>query len=334
VGFGAGDFVYRLQANGSQIRLRYPEGVSTTVNTALSLTGARNRSLLAGGITIVRTGFNPRTDFSGLLAKSAEPVKAASARVGPLDGMDLDVQIETSPDVSFESALARDVQVDAGLRLRGTVHNPALLGRIAITQGELNFFGTKYAINQGSITFSNPVKVEPVFDVDVETRVRGIDINLSLSGPIDKLNITHRSDPPLEFGEVVALLATGRAPTTDPALAAVQARRPQSFSQVGADAILGQALSSPVSERLQRFFGVSKLKIDPSLTGVENNPHARLTVEQQITKNLSFTYITNLARSNPQVVRVEWNLNREWSAVAVREENGLFGLDFLYKKRF
>ncbi|MSV27710.1 MAG: translocation/assembly module TamB [Bryobacterales bacterium] len=334
VGFGGEEIVYRLQGTGTQIRLRYPEGVSTTVNAALSLTGARKRSLLSGEITIVRTGFNPRTDFSSLLAKSAEPVKTASARTGPLAGMDLDVRIETSPDISVESALAQDIQVEAGLRLRGTVYNPALLGRIAITQGELNFFGTKYAINQGTITFSNPVKVEPVFDVDVETRVRGIDVILTLSGPIDKLNITHRSDPPLEFGEVVALLATGRAPTTDPALAATQARRPQSFSQVGADAILGQAISGPVSDRLQRFFGVSKLKIDPSLTGVENNPQARLTVEQQITRNLAFTYITNLTRSNPQVVRVEWTLNKEWSAVAVREENGLFGLDFLYKKRF
>ncbi len=334
VGFGGEEMVYRLQGTGTQIRLRYPEGVSTTVNAALSLTGARKRSLLSGEITIVRTGFNPRTDFSSLLAKSAEPVKVASARTGPLAGMDLDVRIETSPDISVESALAQDIQVEASLRLRGTGYNPALLGRIAITQGEVNFFGTKYAINQGTITFSNPVKVEPVFDVDVETRVRGIDVILTLSGPIDKLNVTHRSDPPLEFGEVVALLATGRAPTTDPALAATQARRPQSFSQVGADAILGQAISGPVSDRLQRFFGVSKLKIDPSLTGVENNPQARLTVEQQITRNLAFTYITNLTRSNPQVVRVEWTLNKEWSAVAVREENGLFGLDFLYKKRF
>ncbi len=334
VGFGGGDIVYRLQGNGTQIRLRYPEGVSTTVNAELSLTGSQKRSLLSGAVTIVRTGFNPRTDFSSLLAKSAEPVKVASARTGPLAGIDLDVRIETSPDISFESSLAQDIQVEASLRLRGTAYNPALLGRIAITQGEVTFFGTKYTIGQGSITFSNPVKIEPVFDVDVETRVRGIDVILTLSGPIDKLNVTHRSDPPLEFSEIVALLATGRAPSSDPALAAAQTRSPQSFSQVGANAILGQAIASPVSDRLQRFFGVSKLKIDPNLTGVENNPQARLTVEQQITRNLTFTYITNLTRSNPQVVRVEWTLNKEWSAVAVREENGLFGMDFLYKKRF
>jgi len=89
-----------------------------------------------------------------------------------------------------------------------------------------------------------------------------------------------------------------------------------------------------VTGRLQRFFGVSKVKIDPQLSGIENNPQARLTVEQQVTKDLTFTYITNLSRTNQQTVRIEWVLNKRWSVHAVRDDNGLFGLDFFYRKRF
>jgi hypothetical protein len=33
-------------------------------------------------------------------------------------------------------------------------------------------------------------------------------------------------------------------------------------------------------------------------------------------------------------VRVEWDFNRNCSALAVRDENGLFGIDFQYRKRF
>ena len=43
---------------------------------------------------------------------------------------------------------------------------------------------------------------------------------------------------------------------------------------MGASALLGQAIASPVTGRLQRFFGVSRLRIDPTLPGVENNPQA------------------------------------------------------------
>ena len=70
------------------------------------------------------------------------------------------------------------------------------------------------------------------------------------------------------------------------------------------------------------------------LPGVENNPQARLTLEQQVNKDVTFTYITNIASTNQIIVRIEWALNKNWSAIAVRDENGLFGLDFLYKKRF
>ena len=67
---------------------------------------------------------------------------------------------------------------------------------------------------------------------------------------------------------------------------------------------------------------------------MESNPQARLTLEQQVTPELTFTYITNVTNSNPQVVRVEWAFSRQWSVVALREENGLFGVDFFYKRRF
>jgi translocation and assembly module TamB len=333
-GYSGGPVIFRLHAQAAQVRVRYPEGVSTIADASLNLTGTSDRSMLAGTITVRRAGFNTETDVSSLLAKSAEPVRTPSARTGFLGGMNFDVQINTAFDTQFETSLTENLQAEANLRLRGTASNPALIGRINVTQGQMLFFGTKFTINQGSIAFYNPLRVEPVLDVDLETKARGIDVMLTVSGPLDKLNLTPRSDPPLQFNEIVALLATGRNPTSDPALLAAQSTTPQSWQQIGASALLGQAISSPVAGRLQRFFGVSNLRIDPTLPGVETNPQARLTLEQQVTPDLTFTYITNVTTSNPQVVRVEWSFSKQWSAVVLREENGLLGLDFFYKRRF
>ena len=175
-----------------------------------------------------------------------------------------------------------------------------------------------------------------MLNIDLETKARGIDVTLTVSGPLNKLNLTPRSDPPLQFNEIVALLATGRTPTSDPTLLAQQSAAPQSWQQMGASALLGQAIASPVAGRLQRFFGVSQLRIDPTspAPACENNPQARLTLEQQVTPAITFTYITNVTQSNPEVVHVEWAFASRWSAVALREENGLFGLDIFYKRRF
>jgi translocation and assembly module TamB len=333
-GFGGGQTIFRIHARVQEVRVRYPEGVSTVADATLNLTGAPDRSMLAGTVTILRTGFNPQSDFSSLIAQSAQPVRTASARAGFLGGLSFDIQINTAPDIEFQSSLAQDLQVEANLRLRGTFSNPALLGRVNLTQGQIVFFGTRYTINQGSISFFNPIRVEPVFDIDLETKARGIDITLAVTGPLNKLNLTPLSDPPLQFNEIVALLATGRTPTNDPAQLSQQAAAPQSWQQMGASALLGQAIASPVAGRLQRFFGVSKLRIDPSLPGVESSPQARLTLEQQVTSDITFTYITNVTSSNPQVIRVEWAFSKQWSVVAVRDENGMFGIDFLYKRRF
>ena len=332
--YGGGSLVFRLHARVDEVRIRYPEGVSTVANASLNLTGTSDRSMLAGTVTVLRTGFNPQSDVSSIIAASAEPVRTPSVRSGILGGMSFDIQIQTAPDIQVQSTLTQDIAMEASLRLRGTFSNPAVLGRINITQGQVFFFGTKYSISQGSIAFYNPVRIEPVLDIDLETKARGIDVTLTVSGPLGKLNLTPRSDPPLQFNEIVALLATGRTPSNDPTMLAQQATSPQSWQQMGASALLGQAIASPVAGRLQRFFGVSQLRIDPTFAGVDNNPQARLTLEQQVTPSITFTYITNVTQSNPQVIQVEWAFAKLWSVVALREENGMFGIDFYFKKRF
>jgi translocation and assembly module TamB len=59
-----------------------------------------------------------------------------------------------------------------------------------------------------------------------------------------------------------------------------------------------------------------------------------LTLEQQVSNDITLTYITNLARSDQQIVRVEWDFSKQWSVVALRDENGALGVDFQYRKRF
>ena len=97
---------------------------------------------------------------------------------------------------------------------------------------------------------------------------------------------------------------------------------------------MSQAVSEQLTSRMQRFFGASHLKVDPTMTGIDNSPQARLTLEQQVSKDISLTYITNLNYTAEQIVRIEWGLNKNWSAIAVRDSNGLFGIDFQYRKRF
>ncbi len=332
VGFRGTHLIYRLQGGARNVRYRSQDGVSITVNAALNLVGTSENSVLSGDVTVVRTGFRPRTDVGQLLAATAKPVSVTSTPNEYLRGIQFDVHIESARNLEVETTLTRNIQADANLRLRGTPERPVILGNITVGSGQIEFFGNKYTINRGEINFYNPAKTEPIIDMDLETKVRGIMVDISFSGSLNKLNFSYRSDPPLEANEIIALLAVGRVPSTAGPLASGQTTG-QSYIASGNNALLAQAIA-PVSGRLQKFFGVSHIKIDPQLTDVTSVPQARLTLEQQVSTDITLTYITNLAVTNQQIVRVEWDFSKQWSVVALRDANGAFGIDFQFRKRF
>jgi translocation and assembly module TamB len=336
LGFRGSALVYRLQATARNVRMRTEDGISVTADGSLALVGTSDSSVLSGAVAVTRAAFSPRTDVGALLASaSATPVAANPNQY--LQGLQLDVRVTTQHTLELETSLTRNIQADADLRVRGTPGHPILLGHVTVNSGQIEFFGNKYSINRGEISFNNTAKIEPVVNMDLSTKVRGITVDVSFSGSLNKLNFSYRSDPPLEASDIVALLAVGRAPSTSGPFASAQAATNVNNSYLGmgneSNSLLAQAIQ-PNAGRLQKFFGVSHIKIDPQLTDVTIVPQARLTLEQQVSSDVTLTYITNLAVTSQQIVRVEWDFSRKWSAVALRDENGAFSVDFQYRKRF
>jgi translocation and assembly module TamB len=319
---------FNLQGLAHDVRLRYPPGVSAMADANLRLSGTLRNSLLSGDITLTRFGLNPQFDFASYVARSNQPADVTSP-TSPLNSVRLDVHVTSTPGLQVQTALAR-LSGNLDLRMRGTVARPSVLGRVAIIEGDIFFNGTRYRLERGDITFTNPTRIQPYLDVQASTRVRDYDITLGFHGPIEKLSTSYRSDPPLATADIIALLAFGRT-REESALRTVSN---QNFTETASNAILGQALNATVSSRVQRLFGVSRLKIDPEVGGAENNPGgARVTIEQQVANNLTITYITDLARSNQQTISVEYNLTRAVSILAVRDQNGIVSFDVRIRQR-
>lgn len=336
-GLNRGEYSYRLQMATRDVRVRYPEGVSTTLDSDLTLTGAAARSLLAGTITVKRSGFIIAGDLASLVGNTGNPLPAAAVQNEFLRNLQFDVRVRTSPDAVFLSNYTSDLQTEADLRLRGSPAKPVLLGGIKANQGQVNFFGNRYAISRGEVLFFNTAVVQPQIDLDLETRVRGITVYLNVSGPLSRLNVNYRSEPPLQSSEILALLTVGRAPaSTTSSVATSDSIRSQTVMEnsTASNTLLGTALSAGLNSRTERLFGASRIRIDPSATGVDNLPQARLTIEQSISRDITLTYITNLNRSQQQVVQLEWDLSRQWSMIATKDENGAFAVDFLFRRRF
>jgi translocation and assembly module TamB len=316
---------FDLKSTGTDIRFRYG-GVSLTANQDLHLAGSLKNATLSGEVTITRFAQIPSLGVTtGVVPQPPEMVNPTS----PLNNLHFDVHIVSAPELTVQTSLAK-LSGDADLRLRGTGTRPVLLGRVNIDEGDININGQKYHLDRGDVTFANPIRIDPILDMEATTRVRDFDITIGLHGTMEKLTTTYRSDPPLSSDDIIALLAFGR--TQEESYAATGASN-GSIGEGAGNLVLGQAINQMVSNRVSKLFGISSIKINPAVGGADNNPTARLTIEQQVSNNVTLTYITNLTQSAQQVIQFEYNINSEYTVQGIRDENGVVSFDLLIRKR-
>lgn len=318
---------FNLTARSTDIRLRYA-GVSAIASADLRYAGSLPNSRLSGDVVIQRFALNTRFDFAQYLAQ-AKQEQTAAAPDSPMSNLHLDVHITSSPELQMQTSSAH-VSATVDLRLRGTATHPVLLGRVNVLDGQIAINGTKYHIERGDITFSNPTRIEPILDLEATARIRDYDISLGIHGiPPDNLRSTYRSDPPLPPSDVIALLALGR--TKEESVLSIAPT--QNYTESASSAILGEALNQAVSNRSQKIFGLSRIKIDPEAGGPESNPNARATIEQQVSDKVTLTFITNLSQSAQQIIQVEYQVNRDLTIIGIRDQNGVLAFDVRYRRR-
>lgn len=319
-----------LSVTGKSIRIRYPQGVSSLADASLHLQGTQSSLLLSGNVLLTRFSVSPDLDIAGLAAQ-ANAVSPVAAPNAPSNHVRLDVRVQSSPQLNFQNAYAK-LAGDVDLRLRGTLASPSLLGRVSVTEGNAIIAGTRYELQRGDVLFTNPVRIQPSIDLNATARVEDYDITLGLHGTPDKLSITYRSDPPLPEADVVALLALGRTQSEQGIY--TQQQEQSAGIAPSTDVLLGGALNATVSSRVQKLFGAGSVKVDPNYLGALGNSTTRITVDEQLGKNVTLTYATNVDTSAQQLLQAEIAINRHVSLLVARDESGVFSMVVKATRRY
>ena len=323
---------FNLTVIAKDVRLRYPAGVSSTASAELHWIGTRNSSTVSGDVLVTKLAVTPGFDFGSYLERSRQS-GAITAANSPLYNIKLDVAVRTSPELQMQTAVAR-LSGDADLKLRGSVARPSVLGRVDILEGDATFNGIKFRLERGDITFANPVAIDPQFNLQATTHVRNYDLDVTVTGTPERLNVTYRSEPPLPKSDIIALLALGR--TSGESEQLQQQSGQTLFTDEATNLIINQAINSTVSNRMQKLFGVSRIKIDPQGLTTETNPTARgpqITIQQEFANNLSLTYSTNVSQSAQQIIEGEYFFTRNFSVVGTRDQNGVVSFDVRVRRR-
>jgi translocation and assembly module TamB len=315
---------FDVHGTGRGMALRYPEGLKSTIDAELRLFGDEQRQWLSGAVDVRQAVWTRRYDVaSELLATTS--VTSSSADPGMGGGVRFDVKVKAPGTLRIDNNLAT-LQARADLTLQGTYDAPVLLGRVEIDRGRVYFQGNTYVIRRGSIDFANPQKIDPLFDVEAEARVRSYNVVLKTQGTLDRVTPTLTSDPPLSTVAILSLLAGAEESAVE---RTSQLHDRSELAATGAASLAAGRLSEQFGlERRASRLGLSRFSIDPTVAagGEYRNSGVRLTAGKRLTPDLSVVYSQELRGNDEYLLSLEYNLSDKVSILLTRDT--LLGLGF------
>jgi hypothetical protein len=344
-----------LTASGQGMRIRYPEGFRSTVNAELALTGSANSPLLSGNVTVVDSlwtkRFDPEADILALASGAApEPGQTAGSSTTTLP-LRFDIKIDAPPSsLRIQNNIAR-LAASADMRLAGTYDHPALTGRIDIDRGEIMFQGNRYLVTRGTIEFINPSRLEPVFDVEMETRIRVPEpgstttqtyrVTLGVSGTYSHLALALNSDPPLSNVNIVSLLLGNPVDLTNPELRqydpnTVTQSQQQLLRTALVQVLTGATVLAPVNRAIESA-GFDTVQIAPSV-GTETDAlavSARLIIGKRISERAYLTFSRSLGSTTRDTeIILEYDISDRVGWVMTQSGDRTFAIEFRVRRSF
>ena len=321
---------YEITVSTPQVRIRYPVGMSWLVGGTLQIAGTSDRAVLSGNLELKRLLFAEGSDITSFFS-GGNSAGGASSSSAFMRNLTFDIEAHSSPGARIEWTSAQ-VEIDSDLHLRGTWDRPIILGHIHLLGGQMSFRGNNFTLTRGDINFANPFQLDPELNIEATSTIGQYAVTINFSGRASKLSLSYRSDPPLPDTDIIALLALG---TTGQESALRSVSGGNGTSQ-GASALLSEAVSTGLGGRIERLFGISHFRVDPFLAGTatESSASARVTIEQQVTPDLTITYSSNAASDQQQLIQVEYHVKRDLSIIFLRDINGTYGLDIKFVKHF
>ena len=307
------------------VRLRYPQGVRAVLEGDLHLSGSPDSSDLTGRILIDRLSFTRGFDLASFMSQFSDEPTAGT----PPDfeqNMKLNIALQSTSSQNLASSTL-SIEGSANLNVRGTAATPVLLGRATLTGGEIFFMGNRYAVQNGTIDFSNPARTEPNLNIYVTTTVQQYNVTLNFVGTPEKLRTNYSSTPPLAPADIINLVAFGETSEESASAGSTPAT-------LGAESVLAEGVSSQVGSRLGKLAGISQLSIDPSLGGNQQDPGARVAIQQRVSGNLLVTFSTDVTSTQSEAVEVEYQPKKQVSFSVLRDQNGGYAIGVRLHKTF
>lgn len=311
-------FPFEFQIFPSKIFILDSDYANISASGKLSLIGNIKSSKLQGELTVDQASVDleqtlpnqiKRIDITYINAANSKALSNTFENKNTSGhNIELEVRLNAPQNVNIQGKHLRS-HWKGSLLATGTPENPLLNGDLRITQGEYDFNGRIFNLNQGSIHFSGaPAKKTNLYIV-ASKEIDRINAEIIVKGPVGKPVISFRSTPPLSQREVLSYILFNRG------ISDITPDQGEQLSQsfISLNSSDQTEGSDDFLSRLRNNIGIDRLDFTAN-----DNPESRefgLQVGKHITENVTISVNQNMNSLSP-IISVEANLRKNLKAQA------------------
>jgi hypothetical protein len=323
----------RLSAHVSHVRYSPFDGFRGTFSGDLVFLGDTTLRSVRGDLVFDRALYTRdfSLDIASLLARKRDA--ATSASPTSFDAVALDVRLEAPPSSIEVRANVARLKLSGELFVRGTVGHPLLFGEVDAEEGgRLTLQGQHYELVSGKILFSNPLRIEPFFEIEARGTINRYQVTFGLTGTPSRLAPRFSSDPQLSEAQIVSLMATGDVPQSAGAPVGPAPNSSDESVSKAARELLASLATEAVTSRTKDFFRLDRFQIDPTVTGTSFDA-PRVTVGKSLGKNFNATVSFVLSSNQQQIITLDYQLSPAAAILAKLDETGVYSLELRIRQR-
>jgi|GEM_PF-5594801 len=215
-----------------------------------------------------------------------------------------DIELEIPNNLWLKNTNA-EIELAGSLTARKDISGLVLLGSLRILRGKYYVFDNEFRISSGTLEFKDVWTIDPVMNIEAETRASGRRIFLALTGKLSEPNIRLSSeDPNLSQTEIVRLLTVGKYVATEPGEGGEGGFVP------GVTGSVGNYFLRQVERRLARDLRwVDSIELGSGMEGTGSLSELRWGVGKYITPEIYLRYSQGLTKTSERDVSVEYRLS-------------------------
>jgi translocation and assembly module TamB len=326
---------YRVNVAANDVSVRFPEMLLNRGDAEVAILSTEGGRQIVGQIDLERSLYveDVRLELPQLLQGALQRGRLEVPETDPfLAETELNLLVN-GPDALRVRNNVANLAGDVSLAVRGTLARPVLFGEVELDPGgTLVYNDNEYEVERGTLTFSNPNRIDPVIDLVARTEIQDFEITLNFGGTFEQPDINFASDANLADLEIVSLIATGeRYEEEDRSLG--QAGEQVAAGQVASQFLAGQAASA-LGKRVGTLFGFDRFRIEPLAEAGQPISSVGVTVGKRLSRDVFVTYSSDPTSNRQYVVQVEWQVRSNLTLLLTQVGDGSYAIDAQWERRF